>query len=260
MNAPPLTRAQLVGLPFWGGIIGIMLAGFFAKLLGRHGTIALALVLGVTMAALGGWIAYRSDFAARHGLVGAVLMLLLLTPLLAGSAVMTVSLAGASELTGLAIVTSMLTIALAFGLAMGLQWRRLAAEGNDGPWARTNVDPDAGRMRASALVRAPDDASPWSPWLVAALAANGPLIYRSWGFGDAQFMPAVLAVLAATSVWICVGFVGPMAGKACFLLRLERHTQRRLVHEHYEELQALRHDFWLSRLLMSHTDPDANTR
>ena len=165
MNASPLTRSQLVGAPFWAGLIGLMLAGFFFKLLGHEGTLALALLLGTTMATMAGWIAYRSDFAARHGLVGAALMLLLLTPLLAGSATMTVSMAGAAELSALAIVTSLVTIACAFAVALLRQCRRLAREGFDGAWARTHVDPDAARLRATALVPARDDASPWSPWL-----------------------------------------------------------------------------------------------
>jgi hypothetical protein len=244
-------------MPLWAGLLGAGMAGFFIKWLGRDATLLLAVLLGTAMAGVAGWIAYRSDFAGRQGIAGAALMLLLLVPLVSGAAVMTVSLAGLPQLSLLAVGTCSLSLAIAFVAGLRRQWLTLQREGFDGAWARTNVDPAAARLRASALRGTGADAvpgSPWSPWLAAALAANGPLLYRTWGASDAQAMPFVLAALALISVWVCARNVGPMAARGWFVLQLERHHGRRIVHEHHEELQALRCGFWLSRWLMEKKD------
>jgi hypothetical protein len=60
--------------------------------------------------------------------------------------------------------------------------------------------------------------------------------------------------LALSSVWVCARNVGPMAARGWFVLQLERHHGRRVVHEQLEELQVLRRGFWLSRWLMEKTD------
>jgi hypothetical protein len=57
-------------------------------------------------------------------------------------------------------------------------------------------------------------------------------------------------VLLLTGMWIFAEYSGPAFGKALFLLRWERRTGRTLVHEHWEDLQAMRRSFWLSRWLM----------
>ena len=241
-------------MPLWGGLLGAGMAGFFFKWLGSDATLVLAVTLGTAMACLSGWIVYRSDFGGRHGIAGAALLLLLLVPLVSGAAVMTLSLAGAPQLSSLAVGTTLLSLTLAFVAGLRRQWSTLQREGFDGAWARTNVDPDAARLRASALLGSHPDAASPSPWLVAALAANGPLLYRSWGVSDARAMPFVLAVLALTAVWVCVRNLGPMAARGCFVLQLERRLGRRILHEHHEELQAMRRSFWLSRLLMQRED------
>jgi hypothetical protein len=253
----PLRRGQLLGLPLSGLVLGPLMALFYMRLLGGATALMLGGALSVVMMSLAGWIAYRSDFGGRQGIAGAALMLLLLAPLMSGAAVMTLSLAGVPQLSLLAVGTSLLSLAIAFVAGLRRQWLTLQREGFDGAWARTNVDPDAARLRASALLGADTNAAPSSPWLIAALAANGPLLYSTWGTTDAQAMPFVLAVLALTSVWVCARKVGPMAARGWFVLQLERHHGRRIVHEHHEELQALRREFWLSRWLMEKTSAGA---
>jgi hypothetical protein len=204
------------------------------------------------------WIAYRSDFGGRQGIAGAAL-LLLLAPLMSGASVLALLLSGLPQLSWLAVGTCFLSLAIAFVASLRRRWLTLRREGFDGAWACTNLDPDVARLRATALLGTDMAAAPTSPWLVAALAANGPLLYRAWGASDAQAMPFVLAVLALTSVWVCTRNVGPMAARGWFVLQLERHHGRRIVHEHHEELQALRRSFWLSRWLMEKTDKTEKT-
>jgi hypothetical protein len=243
-----LRRGQLLGLPLSALATGPLLGLFYFRLLGWPTVLALGSAMSVAMVLLAGWIACRSDFGGRQGIAGAALMLLFLVPLIAGVAVMTLSLAGLPQLAWLAVGTCALSLAMAFVAGFRRQWLPLRNEGFDGAWARTNVDPEAGRLRASALLdNTPGAAASTSPWLIAALAANGPLLYRAWGATDAQAMPFVLAVLVLTSLWIFVRQVGPMAARGCFVLQLERHHGRRIVHEHLEELEALRRSFWLSR-------------
>lgn len=247
----PLTRGQLIGMPFGAALVGGATAGFFSKMLSPTSTLALAAVLSITLGGLTGWVAYRSDFAARHGLVGSALMLCLLGALLAGSAVMTVSMAGAPQLASLGIVSAALTLGSTFVVAAVRQYRQLDREGPQGPWPRANLNLAAGTLRDGALVAATSGGSTLAPGLVLALGVNIPLMYRGFGVADAQAMPWVLALLALASAWACTSFIGPMAGKAWYLLQIEKQTGRRFEHEHYGALQALRRGLWLSRWLMS---------
>jgi hypothetical protein len=63
-------------------------------------------------------------------------------------------------------------------------------------------------------------------------------------------MPVLLLVMVLTSVWVCVRQIGPAAGNALFLRDWERREGRTLVHEGWDDLQALRRSYWLSRWLM----------
>jgi|JI10StandDraft_1071094.scaffolds.fasta_scaffold71036_3 hypothetical protein len=249
-SAAPLTRSQLIGLPFWAALLGAMSAGFFFRLLGPTLAAALALLLASTMGTLAAWIAYRSDFAARHGLVGTALMSLLLASLLAGSAVLTVSMLGAPSLASWAVGSCIATTLLSLAGGAWRRWTVLRGEGFDGPWVQAHVDNAAGRLRAGALTAVARDAGRGAFWAVAALAVNVPLFYRSLSISDAQAMPWVLLLLAGTTIWIGLRWIGPMGATSLFLLQLEAASGRRLRHEQDEALQALRRSFVISRWCM----------
>jgi hypothetical protein len=106
-------------------------------------------------------------------------------------------------------------------------------------------------MHADALAQQPVSQPHAIPWLVAGAAVNIPWLFRAQGITDAQLLPWALALLAAGVVWVAAAYVGPMLGKSLFLLALERAKGPRLVHEHFEDIQALRRSWWLSRWLMS---------
>lgn len=247
----PLTRSQLIHAPLSGGVTGVICGCLFLKYLSNDGVVLLVLCMSSLLLVSAGWVAYRSDFAARHGLVAPLLMLLLLlVPLSAGSAVLTLNMAGALTWRGWAVVSVSGSLLLVFVGAMVHQWRRLQRQGLDGPWVGEHVDPVSGRLRADALISRSSDQKAWHPAWVAALACNIPLLYHSWGVSDTQAMPIILLVLLLTDIWLCAVHLGPAAGKALFLLAWERRAGRILVHENWEGLQALRRSYWLSRWLM----------
>lgn len=253
-NSSPLTRAQLIWLPLYGAFIAAMSTLCYSKMLSREALLILWLALSSTQVGLGAWVAYRSDYATRHGLVASFLGLLFVAPLVAGVTVIALSMAGAQELSNLAIVSVSGSMLLTVAWTLWRQLQQLVREGPAGPWVRDHVDADAGRIRADTLVRGAGDAPSRKPWLAIALGVNLPLIYQSWGITDSQAMPVILVGLLSGSVWLCAAVFGPMAGKALYLRRLERAAGRRFFHEGYDELQALRRGFWLSRLLLVDAD------
>jgi hypothetical protein len=119
-----------------------------------------------------------------------------------------------------------------------------------GAWVQQHVDAKAGRMRADALLSNSPPPRQGLLWLVVGAAVNVPWVFRTQGITDAQMLPWALALFAAAVVWVAAAYMGPMLGRAVLLLRLERATKQRLVHEHFEDIQQLRRDFWLSRWLM----------
>ena len=246
----PLTRSQLIHAPWSGGVAGMMISGLYWKFLSPGGILLLALCLSSLMLVSAGWVVYRSGFATRHGLVAPLLMLLLLVLLTAGGAVLMLNMAGALTWRGWAVVSAGGSLLLVFVGAMVHQWRSLQQQGLDGPWVGEHVDPVSSRLRADALMSSNGGQKPWHPVWVAALACNIPLLYHSWGVSDTQAMPVILLVLLLTAIWLCARHLGPAAGKALFLLAWERRAGRTLVHENWEDLQALRRSFWLSRWLM----------
>lgn len=251
LSRAPLTRSQVIHAPWSSGLTGVMSSCFFWKYLSPGGVALLALCLGGLMMVLGAWLAYRSEFATRYGLVGPVLMLLLVVPMTTGIAVLTLSMASALEWRGWAVVSMGGSLLLVFVGAAVHQLHLLQQEGLDGPWIREHVDPVSGRLRADALRPGSGSQTSWHPAGVAALGCNLPLIYHAWGVSDQQVMPVLLLVMVLTSVWVCVRHIGPTAGKALFLLGWERRAGKTLVHEGWEDLQALRRSFWLSRWLMA---------
>jgi hypothetical protein len=232
-----------------------MISGLYWKFLSPASIVLLAVCLGSLMMVLSGWIVYRSEFATRYGLVAPFLLLLLLVPLTAGGAVLTLNMAGALAWRGWAVLSVGGSLLLVFAGAGGRQWHQLQQQGLDGPWVREHVNPQSGRLRADALTSVHGSQMPWAPWWIGAVACNIPLIYHSWGVSDLQAMPFAVLVLLGTGVWVCVRQTGPMAGKALFLRGWERREGRTLVHEGWEDLQALRRSFWLSRWLMVKEPP-----
>ena len=230
--------------------MGLLIGLFCLRALGVRDAMMLGAASSIVLAIATGWMAYRSGFAARHAVVGTALFILMMEILLLGTTALAVDLAGRSTAAWPALAVVAATAALPLLWTAFCVRARLRAEGDDGPWVRSNLDPAAGAMRASALVAHAGDGT-WMPgWLVGAVAVNSVALLRSTGASEFRLLSVGVALLAVATVWAGVGQVGPMLGKALFILGLERKTGLRYRHEHWPAIQVVRRSFWLSRLLM----------
>lgn len=245
-----LQPGQLLAVPASGVVMGLLTSLFYTQVLGWPLALSCGAVLGAVLGGLAGWMAYRSDFAARHLVVGLSMYLLLMGSFAGGANLLLVHLAGRPDASALAWLLGMaVAIVPVVGAARSVR-ARLSAEGDDGPWVREHVDRRAGLLRPGAPVAAAGPRPSVTPWQVGALAANVPLLWRLQGGGDTGLMMAAMVLLAVGLVWAGVAQAGPTLGKALFLLDLERRTGQRLRHPQWSEIQALRRSHWLARWFM----------
>lgn len=242
-----LQRSQLLAGPVSGVLMGLLTSLLYTRPLGWAPALMAGGVLAVLLGAAAAWMAYRSDFGARHVVVGSLLYLLLTAPFAAGANLMLVQMAGAPE---------WFAWAWTFGLAaaivpvLGPAWRvraRLSAEGGQGPWASRHLDLRAGVLKPDALAAMPGQRPSMTGWQVGALAANVPLLWRLQGGNDTGLLSLAMVLMVIGLVWAGVAQLGPALGKAWFLLELERRTGQRLRHPQWDEIQALRRSHWLAR-------------
>jgi hypothetical protein len=84
MGSLPLRRQQLWGMPLCAALLGPLVSFGLVKWLGWPSTLAWGGLISFCALGLASWIAYRSDFAARYGLLAAGLFLLAFMPFLGG--------------------------------------------------------------------------------------------------------------------------------------------------------------------------------
>jgi hypothetical protein len=250
VSALPITRKQFYSLPLLSLPMGLLSSMGYSKWLGWPGALKLGAGFALCLFALTAWQAYRSDFAARQGVLAAAIFSMAFVPFAAGCSVAAAQVAGSEALVPWVLLVATGTMLLPLLGVAWLEQRRLRALGFKGDWVKQNVDPDAGRMRAEALIRQPEAAQRVLPWWFAIAVVNIPLLWRMHGVSDNQMLPWVMMAFTMIVAWVMVVYVGPVLGKSLFLLQLERHTGQRLVHEHFEEIQELRRSFWLSRWFM----------
>jgi hypothetical protein len=247
----PLTRQQLWSMPLAALVVGPLASLGFVKWLGWSGALAWGSLVSAGAFVLATWIVYRSDFAARYGLLAAGLFLLAFMSFLGGGAVAVAhSIHDNDSVAVLALLGGIFTVAIPLLGSAWIERARLERQGSKGAWVQQHVDAKAGRMRADALLSNSPPPRQGLLWLVVGAAVNVPWVFRTQGITDAQMLPWALALFAAAVVWVAAAYMGPRLGRAVLLLRLERATKQRLVHEHFEDIQQLRRDFWLSRWLM----------
>lgn len=245
-----LQPGQLLAGPASALLMGWLTSLFYTQALGWPLALSVGAVLALLMGSLAAWMAWRSDFAARHLVVGLALYLLLMGPFAGGANLLLVHLAGRPELSGWAWLMG---VAVAVVPVVGPAWlvrQRLNAAGDEGPWVRENVDRRRGLIGPGALGASPGLRPPTSAWLVGALAVNVPLLWRMQGGKDSGLMAIAMALLVVGLVWAGVAQAGPALGKALFLLDLERRTGQRLRHPEWKQLQDLRRSHWLARWFM----------
>lgn len=249
-----LQRGQLLAGPASGLAMGLLTSLFYTRALGWPLALSAGALLGALLAGVFGWMAYRSDFAARHLFVGLTMYPLMMGLFAGGTNLLLVHLAGLSDESGSASALAwLLGMAVAIVPLVGSAWAvraRLNAEGDDGPWVRQHLDRRAGLLKPGALVAPPGHRPSMTAWQVGALAANVPLLWRLQGGSDTGLMTTAMVLLVVGLVWAGVAQAGPALGKAWFLLELERRSGQRLRNPDWDEIQATRRSHWLARWFM----------
>jgi hypothetical protein len=260
MVQPPNSVLQLLASPLAGLAVGAFSALLLTPMLGEAVAWATGMATGIVLASLLAWMTLRSNYGSRHGLLAAAIMLILLLAIGCSAIQLLLAVMRRAELARLAGWTTSTSILIAFAGTAWLRFRRLIAEGFDSAWIHAHLDLDLGRLRRNGGafgIDEPAAAVPVSPWLLAALGVNMPLLYRAWGVSDTQALPFVVGAVLGAAVWLCVAYIGPMAGTSLFLAALEHRLGRRLLSPDFEALQALRRSNWLTRLLMPATPEHA---
>ncbi len=246
-----LQRSQLLTGPASAGLMGLLTSLLYVSALGATLAWVAGALLAIALGGIAGWMAYRSDVAARHMVAGIPLYMLLMAAFAGGANLLLVHLAG---LTGVSVLAWLAGMGVAVVPVLGSAWKvraQLSREGDDGPWVRQHVDRRKGVLKPAALTASPEHRPAMAPWQVGALAANLPLLWRLHGGGDTGLLTLAIVLLTAALVWAGVAQAGPALGKALFLLDLERRSGQRLRNPDWDEIQAMRRSHWLARWFMA---------
>ena len=245
-----LQRGQLLSGPISAAAMGLLTSLLYVGALGWPQALAGGTLLGLVLGCFAGWMAYRSDCAARHLAVGIPLYMLLMGGFAGGGNLMLMQLAGFGEWSAPAwLIGVTVAIAPTLGAARAVR-RRLSAEGDDGPWVRQHLDLRKALLNADGLLSSRGPRPSIMAWQVGALAANLPLLWRLHGGQDTGLLALAMVTLAVGLVWGGVAQAGPALGKAWFVLDLERRTGLRLRNSQWDEIQDLRRNHWLARWFM----------
>jgi hypothetical protein len=257
MSHLPLRAQQLWALPLAGMAMGPLASLGYSRWLGWPLALALGLLLALVLGALGGWRAWRADFAARQGRLEALFFVLAFVPFIGGVAAAAVDMAGLPHLAPMAALTAALAVVAPLLGAAWSERARLLAQAPQGPWWQRHVDTAASRLGAEAYGRQPDEAQRRMPWLALGLALNLPLLLRASGAGEALLLPLAGAGLTLLLAWVAVAHAGPALGRSWALLQHERQRGVRLAHVDFAAIQELRRSHWVSRASMASSPPAA---
>jgi len=245
-----LQRSQMLALPVSGLGWGLLNSLLYERALGATLAWLAGWALAIVLCLVAGWVAYRSDGAARHRMGNSLLYLLAMAPFVGGACLVLAQMTRLDAWIIAAWTVGVMTV-IAPVLGPALQTRaRLVAEGETGPWARTHLDLRKGILMPDAFGAVEPPRSAMTPWQIGALAVNLPLVWRLMGGGDTSLLALAMIVMSATLVWVGVKQVGPALGAAWFVLDIERRTGQRLRNPEWAEVQAMRRSHWLARWFM----------
>jgi hypothetical protein len=250
MTPPTETREQMVLGPFAGAVMGGAAALCTSTLFSATTAIWIGVLVGGVMCGGLCFTVFRSTHGSLQGYVSTLVMLTMLVVVVAGAAG-AVSALFVSRSMGLAVLAFLSVGMVAVQAGVSYQTHRvLRREGSSNEWLKTHVDFVRGRIVSTQSPWPPVSGWLRSPWLIGALAANVPLIWRLWGGTDAQIVLLLLPVMTTCAVMIIVQLTGPTLGRAVYLTQIEKQMGLRLMHHDLAQLQALRRSWWLSRWLM----------
>lgn len=235
----PSTRAQLFAAPLLGVAMGLLAWLFHWSWTGPGLATGVGAVIGLVLTLAWAHAAWRSSFGARQWLAGAASTALCLGVVASGVGAVVGMLGGTAALAGLVALSGWATVGVATGVAAWRERTALTREGSAGRWWTQTVDAVRGTLSDPFEVPAAPlrrDAL----WLLLPLAINLPLVLQGLGYREAQWLPVLLAVVSAATIWVCWVWLGPLVGRALAVIDAEAHSGRRFVHRDLAALQALR--------------------
>lgn len=201
------------------------------------------------------WLVCRSDFGPWHRVFEAVQFVAVFSLFLAAGAVALIGPDADGLRTAMAWVTSFAWCLLPTLGSAWLCWARLRHEGFEGPWALAHVDLRQGLIRTLAGAQPTGDSprsGQWVIWVPVAVT-NLPLVWRMLKFNEVALAGMAWLLLGATLAWVAGRWIGPALAESLFVLQIQAASGTRLRHEGWQEAQAIRRGFWLSRWLMLDT-------
>lgn len=246
----PTRKSMLVTGPWTAGLAASVPAFIFLPALGREAAMALALALALPMTIGAGYLLYRSDFGALHGILASVLGWLFFVAVAAGVTSFAAQLSGAPVLVTWVVASSILALLAVQWLVTRHHLARLEALGESGDWVRATLDLNRFQIRGGHETADGIQRLNASRWLLAIALFNIPWMIKAWRLDVGWVTPLLAACMVVVAALFCVRTVGPLAGHSWYVLRLERRLGVHFVHEELEGLSRLRRSFWLSRMLM----------
>ena len=235
----PSTRAQLFGAPLLGLAMGLLALLFHWSWAGPGFAMGIGTVIGLVLTLAWSHAAWRSSFGARQWLAGAASAALCLGVVASGIGAVAGMLGQAASLAGWVTLSGWATVGVATGVAAWRERRALERDGSTGRWWTRTVDEARGTLSDPFEVPAAPlrrDAL----WLLIPLAVNLPLMLQGLGYREAQWLPMLIAVVSAATIWVCWVWLGPLVGRALAVIDAEAHSGRRFVHRDLPALQELR--------------------
>ncbi len=260
-----IERARAALSLFWlivAGNTATALALFlFPLFAGRLSTFDMLLLTGAAAVVgllMGGYLTYRSTFGSSYGVGVFVYVIVLMELMMAGgAAALAAQVGGQTDLRWIAFAANALCMVLsllggmyreatALGWRMGdavRQWREPLQKYID--YSTHHVHPELtnGAADQTSAIKSP-------MWIIAVGTTNIPLLFELFGGGRYNVIFLAVPVLTGTLAYINVKTLGPGLARLLLLRKLEKAAGRKFVNADFEQIQNLRHGFFLSRWLM----------
>jgi hypothetical protein len=243
---PSRKRVLFTG-PWTLGLAAGIPAVFCVPAFGRNAALSLWLAMAVPMVAGAFYVLYRSDYGARHGIVASLILWTLFATTAASICVAAAHLGGEPGLVPWLIAGVLMALAAVQVLAMRHHLERLTALGESGAWVQASLDLRRAIVRGGHETADDIQRLAASRWLLAIALFNAPWIIKALRLNVSLLMVLLSMAMVLVAALFCVQFLGPLAARSMFVLRLERKLGVHFVHEELEELNRLRRSCWLSR-------------
>ena len=252
-----LAKAAIAVSGFNTMTVGLFMFPMFSELPIRSILVCMV-VVGLMSIPLGGYIKYRAVFGTSYGCFAIVYFLFVLEFLCGGgSTILAVHVAKRFDLKGMAlgICSLSMLVALLIGIYREMQVFKLFNKNNAQFWQEElgrYIDYQRYSINPNFSTDVPTTGTKLTTVITIVMvgSANIPLLFELYGGGKANviFLAAPLGVVTFSYLNLCK--FGPWIVKLYLLRILEKASGRRFMNADYEQIQALRRTFFLSRWLM----------